>query len=83
MATPLRDLAAALDRLDACSPHRLMGKKRARLTAMREELLALHQRGHSWRSIAFVLSTPEERISGELVQSVCTGTTRKRSKVAP
>lgn len=65
------ELTAILDRLDSFGPQRRLNGKRAELAEVRERLLALHARGHSWRAIARELSAAGEKVSADLLRAVC------------
>jgi hypothetical protein len=73
----LSQLSAVLDRLESLTPQRRTTEKRKQLTEVRERLLALHARGHSWRSIARELSAQGDKVSPDLLRLVCT--TNKRA----
>lgn len=65
------ELIAILDRLESFGPQQRLTGKRAHLTEVRERLLALHARGHSWRAIARELSAAGEKVSADLLRAVC------------
>jgi predicted short-subunit dehydrogenase-like oxidoreductase (DUF2520 family) len=75
--TPM-DLAAILDRLESFGPQRRLSGKRAQLAEVRERLTALNARGHSWRSIARELSAAGEKVTADLLRSVCRVKARQR-----
>ena len=80
--TPL-DLTAILDRLESFGPQRHLSGKRAQLAEVRERLIALNARGHSWRSIARELSAAGEKVTADLLRSVCRVKTRRRGAKTP
>jgi hypothetical protein len=65
------ELTAILDRLDSFGPQQRLNGRRAQLIGVRERLLALHARGHSWRAIARELSAAGEKVSADLLRAVC------------
>jgi hypothetical protein len=75
------DLVRILDQLEQLGPQRRLSGKRAQLADVRERLLALHARGHSWRAIARELSTPGENVTADLLRAVCkTNPKRRKAK---
>jgi len=71
-------LEAILERLEVLAPQGRFSDKRARLVAVRERLLALHARGHSWRAIARELSSAGERVSADLLRAICIPKAKRR-----
>jgi DNA-binding CsgD family transcriptional regulator len=72
------DVSRILDQLDQHGPQRRLSGKRAQLTDVRERLLELHARGHSWRAIARELSTTGETVTADLLRSVCKAKPKRR-----
>lgn len=81
MTTTMPDISAIIARLQATQPARHTSPKRAALLAQREALVALHQRGYSWRMIARELSTGETTFSPDLLRRVC-GESRRTRRAA-
>lgn len=73
-------LESILERLEMLAPQRRFSDKRARLAAVRERLLSLHARGHSWRAIAREISSAGEKVSADLLRSVCAPKAKRRSR---
>ena len=66
------ELEAILERLETVAPSSRLSEKRQLLSGARERILALRQRGHSWRSLAIELSTAiGQKISPDLLRSAC------------
>ena len=74
------ELKAILDRLESFGPQRPLNSKRAQLSEVRERLIALHARGHSWRAIARELSASGEKVSSDLLRAVCGGRAKHRRR---
>ena len=74
------ELTAILDRLDSFGPQQRLNGKRAQLIGVRERLLALHARGHSWRAIARELSAAGEKVSADLLRAVCGAKAKHRKR---
>lgn len=72
------DLARLLDQLEHRSPQRRQSRKRAQLNDVRERLLRLHARGHSWRAIARELSATGEKVTADLLRAVCKAHPKRR-----
>lgn len=71
------ELEAILERIETLSPSSRLSEKRQLLSGARERILALRQRGHSWRSLARELSAAiGETVSPDLLRTACL----KRSK---
>jgi hypothetical protein len=75
-------LEAILDRLEMLAPQSRLSDKRARLAAVRERLLALHARGHSWRAIAREISATGESVSADLLRAICIPKAKRRGRAA-
>jgi hypothetical protein len=73
------DLAQILERLEALGPQRKLTGKRAQLSEVRARLISLHARGHSWRSIARELSAAGEKVTADLLRSVCSAKVKRRA----
>ncbi len=73
------ELAAILDRLEALGPRRRLSDKHQRLSEVRQRLLALHGRGHSWRAIASELSAGGEKVSADLLRAICLTKPKRRA----
>ncbi len=66
------ELETILGRLETESPSSRVSEKRQLLTGARERILALRQRGHSWRSLARELSAAiGETVSADLLRAAC------------
>lgn len=66
------ELETILKRLEEAAPSSRVSVKRQLLMNARELILALYQRGYSWRSLARELSAATgESISAELLRSAC------------
>jgi len=77
------ELVNILERLERYDPPHRISEKRTRLMSLRERLLALHARGHSWRSIARELSGSGEQFSADLLRAVCLTKRGRRAAKAP
>jgi hypothetical protein len=75
-------LEAILGRLEMLAPQSRLSDKRARLAAVRERLLALHARGHSWRAIAREISAAGESVSADLLRAICIPKAKRRGRAA-
>lgn len=64
------------------APQRRFSDKRARLAAVRERLLSLHARGHSWRAIAREMSSAGEKVSADLLRAICIPKAKRRGRAA-
>lgn len=73
-------LEAILGRLEMLVPQKRFSDKRARLGAVRERLLALHARGHSWRAIAREISAAGETVSADLLRAICIPKSKRRGR---
>jgi hypothetical protein len=73
------DVIRILDQLEQLGPQRRLSGKRAQLTDVRERLLELHARGHSWRAIGRELSTAGETVTADLLRSVCKAKPKQRN----
>lgn len=78
------ELETILRRLQEAVPSSRVSAKRQLLVSARELILALHQGGHSWRSLARELSTATgESISADLLRTACMKRSpRRRSRRA-
>ena len=76
------EILTILDRLEAFDPQRRLSGKRAQLAAVRDRLITLHAKGHSWRSIARELSATGEKVSADLLRSICKTKPRRRAPIA-
>jgi len=66
------ELEAILEHLETLSPSSRASVKRQLLAGARERILALRQRGHSWRSLARELSSAiGESVSADLLRAAC------------
>ena len=66
------ELEAVLQRLQHADPTSRVSHKRQLLSSAREPIIALYQRGHSWRALARELSTAMgETISADLLRTAC------------
>jgi lipopolysaccharide biosynthesis regulator YciM len=66
------ELDAILQRLQDVAPTPRVSQKRQLLANAREQILALYQRGYSWRSLARELSTATgQAISADLLRMAC------------
>ncbi len=66
------ELETILKRLEEAAPSSRVSAKRQLLMNAREPILALYQRGYSWRSLARELSAATgESISADLLRSAC------------
>jgi hypothetical protein len=66
------ELEAVIQRLQDAGPTSRTSRKRQILSSAREPIIALHQRGYSWRSLARELSTAlGESISADLLRTAC------------
>jgi DNA-binding NarL/FixJ family response regulator len=74
------DLIRILDQLEQLGPQRRLSSKRSQLTDVRERLLSLHARGHSWRAIARELSASGETVTADLLRSVCKAKAKQRKR---
>ncbi len=75
-------LQSILDRLEMLAPQKRFSDKRERLASARERLLALHARGHSWRAIAREISSTGEKVSADLLRSICIPKGKRRERAA-
>jgi len=76
---PTSELEAILERLETLSPSSRLSEKRQLLTGARERIIALRQRGHSWRSLARELSAAiGENVSADLLRTACVKRARQR-----
>lgn len=75
------ELAQILDRLEAVGPRPRLSDKHQQLAEVRQRLLTLHARGHSWRAIARELSAAGEKVSADLLRSICRPA-KRRNRVA-
>jgi hypothetical protein len=73
-------LQSILDRLEMLAPQKRFSDKRERLASARERLLALHARGHSWRAIAREISSTGEKVSADLLRSICIPKGKRRGR---
>ena len=66
------ELESILERLETLTPSSRVSEKRQLLTGARERIMALRQRGHSWRSLARELSAAiGENVSADLLRAAC------------
>lgn len=66
------ELEAILERLETLAPSSRLSEKRQLLSGARERILALRQRGYSWRSLANQLSAAiGQKISPDLLRAAC------------
>ena len=66
------ELEAILQQLQEAVPSSRVSAKRQLLMNARETIIALYQRGHSWRSLARELSSATgENISPDLLRTAC------------
>lgn len=66
------ELEAVIQRLQEADPASRTSRKRQLLAGARESIIALHQRGYSWRSLARELSAATgESISADLLRAAC------------
>jgi hypothetical protein len=66
------ELQLILQRLNEAPPSSRVSTKRQLLMSAREPIIALYQRGYSWRSLARELSTATgENISADLLRTAC------------
>lgn len=73
------ELEAVIQRLQSAAPASRTSRKRQLLATARESIIALHQRGYSWRSLARELSTATgESISADLLRTACLHRRRRR-----
>jgi hypothetical protein len=73
------ELQAALERLETIAPSSRLSDKRQLLSGVRERILALRQRGHSWRSLAAELSAAiGQKVSADLLRTACMKRARRR-----
>ena len=73
------ELEAILGRLETLAPSSRLSEKRLLLAGARERIIALRQRGHSWRSLASELSAAiGEKVSADLLRAACTKRVRRR-----
>ena len=73
------ELEAILERLETLAPSSRLSEKRLLLAGARERIIALRQRGHSWRSLANELSAEiGEKVSADLLRAACTKRARRR-----
>ncbi len=79
VAMKTSELEATLGRLETLAPSSRLSEKRQLLAGARERILALRQRGHSWRSLANELSIAiGETVSADLLRAACTKRARRR-----
>ena len=76
-----------INELERAGPARSVSEKRARLVPMRARLVHLHHAGHSWAAIARALTASGEKITVQMLRTICRPksrrTTRTRAKSAP
>lgn len=80
------ELETILRRLQEAAPTSRLSRKRQLLAGARDTIIALHQRGHSWRSLARELSAATgENISADLLRTACLQRRRlgRRAQSAP
>ena len=66
------ELQLILQQLNEAPPSSRVSTKRQLLMSAREPIIALYQRGYSWRSLARELSTATgENISADLLRTAC------------
>lgn len=66
------ELETILERLETLAPSSRLSEKRQLLAGARERILALRQRGHSWRSLANELSAAiGAKVSADLLRAAC------------
>ncbi len=74
------DITAVLDELEGRGPRSRNHERNARFAAVRNRLIALHAKGHSWSSIAAALKAAGQKASANYLRAVCEkGPQRKRS----
>ena len=74
------ELEAVLQRLQAADPASRKSRKRELLASARDPIVALHQRGYSWRSLARELTaTLRENISADLLRKACAQNRQRRA----
>lgn len=74
------ELEAALERLETLAPSTRLSDKRQLLSAVRERILSLRQRGHSWRSLAIEISAAiGQKVSPDLLRAACMKRTPRRN----
>lgn len=73
------ELETILERLETLAPSSRLSEKRQLLAGARERILALRQRGHSWRSLANELSAAiGVKVSADLLRAACTKRASRR-----
>ena len=78
MTTPT--FQAIIDELERTGPARTVSEKRARLVPMRVRLVHLHHAGHSWAAIARALTASGEKITVQMLRTICRPKSRRTAQ---